>query len=88
MLALDPGALRSLLDASPQAAATAPELARRAAACVVAPPFAVTRLWLDRDVGPSRPTFNAVSREPTLDSITVYSLVGTARRAHAPAGRW
>jgi isorenieratene synthase len=82
VLALDPGALRSLLDASPQAAATAPGLARRAAACAVAPPFAVTRLWLDRDVAPSRPTFNAVSREPTLDSITVYS------RLERPSAEW
>ncbi|MDT7553654.1 MAG: carotenoid phi-ring synthase / carotenoid chi-ring synthase [Pseudonocardiales bacterium] len=82
VLALDPGALRSLVAASPQVGDTAPELARRAGALAVAPPFAVTRLWLDRDVAPSRPTFNAVSREPTLDSVTVYS------RLERPSAEW
>ena len=48
----------------------------------MAPPFAVTRLWLDRDVAPERPTFSAVSREPTLDSITVYS------RLERPSAQW
>ncbi|MBA3905612.1 MAG: FAD-dependent oxidoreductase [Pseudonocardiales bacterium] len=82
VLALDPGALRSFVAASPQVADAAPELARRAQAGTVAPPFAVARLWLDRDVAPSRPTFNAVSREPTLDSITVYS------RLERPSAEW
>ena len=58
------------------------ELARQAAACAVAPPFAVARLWLDRDVDPARPVFNAVSREPTLDSVTVYS------RLERPSAEW
>ncbi len=79
VLALDPGALRALAAASPRAPA---ELARRAAACAVAAPFAVTRLWLDRDVAPERPTFSAVSREPTLDSVTVYS------RLERPSAEW
>ena len=48
----------------------------------MAPPFAVTRLWLDRDVAPERPTFSAVSREPTLDSVTVYS------RLERPSAQW
>ncbi|HEY0813055.1 MAG TPA: FAD-dependent oxidoreductase [Pseudonocardia sp.] len=82
VLALDPGALRSLVAASPQVADVAPELARRVAAGAVAPPFAVARLWLDRDVAPSRPTFNAVSREATLDSVTVYS------RLERPSAEW
>ena len=59
-----------------------PRWRRPAAACAVAPPFAVARLWLDRDVAPDRPTFNAVSREPTLDSITVYS------RLERPSAEW
>lgn len=82
VLATDPGALRGLVAASPYARAAAPKLARKAAAIEVAPPFAVTRLWLDRDVATSRPTFNAVSREPTLDSITVYS------RLEEPSAQW
>lgn len=82
VLATDPGALRDLVAASPELAAVAPRLARTAAAVQVAPPFAVARLWLDRDVAPERPTFNAVSREPTLDSITVYS------RLERPSAEW
>jgi isorenieratene synthase len=78
VLALDPGALRSLLACSP----VAPDLARRAAALQVAPPFAVSRLWLDRPVGPHRPVFSAVSGEPTLDSVTVYS------RLEGESARW
>ncbi|HYH30678.1 MAG TPA: FAD-dependent oxidoreductase [Pseudonocardia sp.] len=82
VLATEPPALRALLAASPQAAAVAPRLAAKAAALPVAPPFAVTRLWLDRDVAPERATFSAVSREPTLDSITVYS------RLERPSAEW
>jgi isorenieratene synthase len=82
VLATDPPALRSLLAASPQVAAVAPRLAAKAATLPVAPPFAVTRLWLDRDVAPHRATFNAVSRERTLDSITVYS------RLEEPSVQW
>jgi isorenieratene synthase len=82
VLATDPGALRDLLAASPGAAAVAPRLAAKAAALTVAPPFAVTRLWLDRDVAPGRATFSAVSREPTLDSVTVYS------RLERPSADW
>ena len=78
VLALDPGALQTLLAASP----VAPDLARRAAAVQVAPPFAVTRLWLDRPVGPDRPVFSAVSGEDTLDSVTVYS------RLEGESARW
>ena len=50
---IEPGALRDLVAASPGAAAPRRELARQGrAACAVAPPFAVARLWLDRDVAP------------------------------------
>jgi isorenieratene synthase len=82
VLAVDPGALRRLLEASPEVADVAPRLAESARALQVAPPFAVTRLWLDRDVRPDRATFNAVSREPTLDSVTVYS------RLERPSAEW
>jgi carotenoid phi-ring synthase / carotenoid chi-ring synthase len=82
VLATEPGALRDLVVASPGVARVAPRLARTAAAVAVAPPFAVTRLWLDRDVAADRPAFSAVSREPTLDSITVYS------RLERPSAEW
>ncbi|MEJ3651730.1 FAD-dependent oxidoreductase [Actinomycetes bacterium KLBMP 9759] len=82
VLATEPGALRDLVAASPAVAAVAPRLSRIAAAVAVAPPFAVSRLWLDADVAAGRPTFSAVSREPTLDSITVYS------RLEHPSRQW
>ncbi|HYH31921.1 MAG TPA: FAD-dependent oxidoreductase, partial [Pseudonocardia sp.] len=82
VLATDPPALRALLAASPQAAEVAPRLAAKAAALRDAPPFAVTRLWLDRNLAPERATFSAVSRERTLDSITVYS------RLERPSAQW
>jgi isorenieratene synthase len=82
VLAVDPGALRRLVAASPAVAASAPRFAAAVDAVEVAPPFAVSRLWLDRDVAPERPTFSAVSREPTLDSITVYS------RLERPSAEW
>ncbi|GAA2538561.1 FAD-dependent oxidoreductase [Pseudonocardia hydrocarbonoxydans] len=82
VLATDPGALRAIVAGSPDMSVAAPKLARRAAAIAVAPPFAVTRLWLDRDVRPERATFNAVSREATLDSVTIYS------RLERPSAEW
>ena len=82
VLAVDPGGLRRLLAGSPALAAAAPAMAAQVEALAIAPPFAVTRLWLDRDVSPQRATFNAVSRESTLDSITVYS------RLERPSAEW
>ncbi|SHJ94583.1 isorenieratene synthase [Pseudonocardia thermophila] len=73
VLAVDPGALKTLIAASPGLTEQAPVLARKVAALQLAAPFAVTRLWLDRDVAPHRAAFSAVSREPTLDSVAVYS---------------
>ena len=82
VLATDPGGLRDLLAASSDTAISAPRLASKSAALTVAAPFAVSRIWLDRDVAPERATFSAVSREPTLDSITVYS------RLERPSAQW
>jgi isorenieratene synthase len=82
VVALDPGALRTLLADSPAAAAAAPMLARHCESLTVAPPFAVSRLWLDRDVAPDRAAFSAVTGQPNLDSIAVYS------RLEQPSARW
>jgi len=82
ILALDPGALKNLVSASPEAAHAAPLLARRCADLRVAPPFAVSRIWFDRDVDPARAPFSAVSGQPTLDSIAVYS------RLEEPSVAW
>jgi isorenieratene synthase len=56
-----PGALRALLAASPATAAAAPADGGRCESLTVAPPFAVSRLWLDRDVAPDRAPFGAVT---------------------------
>lgn len=82
VLALDPGALRTLVTASPATVAAAPLLAQRCESLRVAPPFAVSRLWFDRDVAPGRAPFSAVSGQPNLDSIAVYS------RLEEPSVAW
>lgn len=82
VLALDPGALRRLVAASPATAQVAPLLAGQCESLRVAPPFAVSRLWFDRDVDAGRAPFSAVSGQPTLDSIAVYS------RLEEPSIRW
>ncbi len=82
VLALDPGGLRALVGSNQRLAAVAPLLAAQAGGLEVAPGFAVTRLWLERDVAPQRATFSAVSRQPTLDSITCY------HRLERPSARW
>ena len=38
----------------------------------VAPPYAVLRLWTDRDCAPSRPPFAGVSNARVLDSVSLY----------------
>jgi len=82
VLALDPGALRRLVADSPSVGGLAPRLAEQAAALRVAPPFAVSRLWLDRDVAPERATFSAVTGERTLDSVACY------HRLEEPSREW
>ncbi|MGE2712455.1 FAD-dependent oxidoreductase [Mycolicibacterium litorale] len=82
VLAVDPGALRTLIGSSPAMAAAAPLLSRRCESLTVAPPFAVSRLWLDRDVAPERAPFSAVTGQSTLDSVAVYS------RLEEPSARW
>ena len=82
VLALDPGALRSLIGDSQATAASAPLLAEKCRTLEVAPPFAVSRIWFDRDVAPDRAAFSAVSGQPNLDSIAVYS------RLEEPSIQW
>lgn len=82
VLAVDPGALRTLVGTSAAMASTAPLLTRQCDAIRVAPPFAVSRIWLDRDLAPERDPFSAVTGQPNLDSIAVYS------RLEEPSVRW
>ncbi len=69
VLATDTGGLRALAEASPGLAVPAwRELAKRLPG---APPFLVSRLWLDRPVRPERPGFLGTGGYPTLDNISV-----------------
>lgn len=72
VLATDVPGLAALLDRSPAAVAAAPRLAAQVAAQRPGAPYAVTRLWLDRDVAAERAVFTGVTREATLDSVTCY----------------
>ncbi|WP_326549716.1 FAD-dependent oxidoreductase [Micromonospora sp. NBC_01813] len=82
VLAVDPPALRTLLTDSPRLAESAPALADQVDGLGVGPPYAVARLWLGGDVAPDRPVFSGVSRQPTLDSVTLY------HRLEQQARRW
>lgn len=73
VLAVDPPALAALVAASPILAEAAPDLvARMPAFGRPGPPYAVARYWCTGDVDPGRAVFNGVSRQPTLDSVTLY----------------
>ncbi|MGS2613122.1 FAD-dependent oxidoreductase [Micromonospora sp. LZ34] len=73
VLAVDPPALAALVGASPGLVEAAPELvARMPAFGTPGPPYAVARYWCDGDVHAGRAVFSGVSRQPTLDSVTLY----------------
>jgi isorenieratene synthase len=73
VLAVDPPALAALVRASPVLRGAAPRLvARMPPFGTPGPPYAVARYWLDGDVTRERAVFSGVSRQPTLDSVTLY----------------
>ncbi|GIJ75632.1 isorenieratene synthase [Micromonospora phaseoli] len=73
VLAVDPPALAALVKASPSLAEEAPALAAAMPGYGrPGPPYAVARYWCDGDVDPGRAVFNGVSRQATLDSVTLY----------------
>ncbi|MGK5442078.1 FAD-dependent oxidoreductase [Micromonospora sp. URMC 105] len=73
VLAVDPPALAALVAASPGLRGAAPRLvARMPAFGRPGPPYAVARYWMDGDVRADRAVFSGVSRQPTLDSVTLY----------------
>jgi carotenoid phi-ring synthase / carotenoid chi-ring synthase len=78
--AVDPAALRRIAAASAGLPAT---LARQAAGLTTSAPYAVARFWTDRPVRTDRPVFSGVSREPTLDSIALYSRLEDGARQWA-----
>ncbi|UAB92878.1 FAD-dependent oxidoreductase [Dactylosporangium vinaceum] len=79
VLAADPASARRIAAASDGLAAP---LAEQLAAIRTTAPYAVSRIWTDRDVAANRSVFTGVSREATLDSVTLY------HRLTRPGGQW
>ncbi|ADH68971.1 MULTISPECIES: FAD-dependent oxidoreductase [Nocardiopsis] len=74
VLAADPAGTRDLVAASPELGAPEPggaDWRDRMARIRTAPPFLVSRYWLDRPVRPHRPAFLGTAGYPTLDNISV-----------------
>ncbi|MFD7612425.1 FAD-dependent oxidoreductase [Streptomyces sp. NPDC059828] len=80
VLALDPGGLRQVVAASPGLGTAA--WRDGIAALRSAPPFLVSRLWLDRPVRADRPGFLGTSGYGDLDNISVLE------RYEGEAARW
>lgn len=80
VLALDAAGLRSLVARSERLGD--PAWRERVARLRTAPPFLVTRLWLDRPVAPDRPGFLGTSGFGGLDNISVLN------RWEDEAARW
>lgn len=80
VLALDPGALRGVVAASPVLGTLA--WREDIAALRTAPPFLVSRLWLDRPVRAERAGFLGTSGYDGLDNISVLE------RYEGEAARW
>ncbi|MGW5055009.1 FAD-dependent oxidoreductase [Actinokineospora sp. NPDC004072] len=80
VLATDVSGLRALVAASPELGD--PRWRRRVAGLACAPPFLVTRLWLDRPARPDRPAFLGTSGYRLLDNISLVDLF------EGEAGRW
>ncbi|MGH3755376.1 MAG: FAD-dependent oxidoreductase [Pseudonocardiaceae bacterium] len=80
VLAADVRGLQALLAASPELGE--PPWRERIARLRTAPPFLVSRLWLDRPVRPDRPGFLGTSGFGPLDNVSVLE------RFEGEAGRW
>jgi isorenieratene synthase len=79
VLAADPAGTRDLVAASPELGVpgpgttelSGPDWRDRMARVRTAPPFLVSRYWLDRPVRPHRPAFLGTAGYPTLDNVSV-----------------
>ena len=80
VLATDIPAMQALLAASPQLGV--PSWRERIARLRTAPPFLVSRLWLDRPVRPDRPGFLGTSGFGPLDNVSVLEVF------EGEAARW
>ncbi|GAA3751637.1 isorenieratene synthase [Spinactinospora alkalitolerans] len=81
VLATDVGGLRRIVERSPGIADDA--WRKRAANRPGAPPFLVSRLWLERPVAARRPGFLGTSGHPSLDNISVLERYEDEARAWA-----
>ncbi|WP_256107270.1 FAD-dependent oxidoreductase [Streptomyces sp. ODS05-4] len=80
VLALDTGGLRAVVAGSPELGDA--DWRADVAALRTAPPFLVSRLWLDRPVAPERPGFLGTSGYDGLDNVSVLD------RWEGEAARW
>ncbi|GAA5215643.1 NAD(P)/FAD-dependent oxidoreductase [Streptomyces thinghirensis] len=80
VLALDTGGLKGVVGRSPRLGDDG--WRRRVARLRTAPPFLVSRLWLDRPVASGRPGFLGTSGYGSLDNVSVLS------QWEGEAGRW
>ncbi|MEU1053210.1 FAD-dependent oxidoreductase [Streptomyces sp. NPDC005876] len=80
VLALDTGGLKAVVGRSPGLGDAG--WRARVAGLRTAPPFLVSRLWLDRPVAPDRPGFLGTSGYGTLDNVSVLD------RWEGEAARW
>jgi isorenieratene synthase len=72
ILAADIPGAQSIVSTSSWISYNAPAFARELCALRTSDGYAVWRIWVDKDVRPSLPTFINVERKRVLDSVTLY----------------
>lgn len=82
VLATSPLGAQRIASRSPDLAAASPLLARRLRALSPSQRYAVTRLWLDRDIRADIPVFVATERHRLLDAVAA------CHRISRQAGQW
>lgn len=73
--------VQAILRASPDLQAEDPDLARRLGALTPGQPYAVLRVWLDKDLREGLPSFTVTHRRDILDSVTTYHRYEASSRA-------
>ncbi|WP_229068514.1 FAD-dependent oxidoreductase [Actinoplanes sp. DH11] len=88
VLATDPASARRIVAGSPGLTGTAPRLASGMETVRTTAPYAVSRIWTDRDVAADRAIFSSVAREPLLDSVSLFHRLerGSARWSRDTGG--
>jgi isorenieratene synthase len=88
VLAADPASARGIVAASPGLTRQAPRLTSQINTIRTTAPYAVSRVWTDRDVAGHRAIFSSVAREPLLDSVSLFHRTerGSARWARRTGG--